>query len=235
MVAGDCNARVSVKNDYICLDRIIEEIDGTDYIPDIPLKRYSKDSVSNDQGVKLLDLCKATSLRIANGRLGDDYGIGSFTYVNRNACSVIDYLLLKESDFKLVNNFKIRDFTEFSDHAPISFDIVGKKYSSINNCFNIESVHWDNEKKNAFRRIIIGQLPAFNSLIENVDSSDHTSVDNLISQFSSIIRNAGDPLFLKNCTINRGFNCKNSNTSKWFDEDCKNAKHSYKSFAFIKS
>ena len=80
--------------------------------------------------------------------------------------------------------------------------------------------------------VILFQQTGSFSLIENVDSSDHTSVNNLISQFSSIIRNAGDPLFLKNCTINRGFNCKNSNTSKWFDEDCKNAKHSYKEALF---
>ena len=83
-----------------------------------------------------------------------------------------------------------------------------------------------------FRRNIIGQLPAFNNLIEDVDSSDNTSFNNLISQFSNILRDAGNPLFLKNSTINRGFNCKHSNTCKWFDEDCKNAKHLYKEALF---
>ena len=37
--------------------------------------------------------------------------------------SVNDYLLLNPEDYELVSDFDILDFTEFSDHAPVSFDL----------------------------------------------------------------------------------------------------------------
>ena len=98
IICGDLNCPVGLKPDYIVCDRNTESIDDEEYIPDIPLVRASEDKISNGQGTKLLDLCKATALRIANGRIGADSKSGSFTYTNVGS-SVIDYLLLNERDF----------------------------------------------------------------------------------------------------------------------------------------
>ena len=65
----------------------------------------------------MIDLCKSTSLRIANGRLHDDKGVGNFTHCNKQGASVIDYLLLKASDFYCFDKFKIEYFNEWSDHC----------------------------------------------------------------------------------------------------------------------
>ena len=69
VVCGDFNCRVGLKPDYTVCDRNTVNIDNTDYIPDTPLPRVSEDKASNGQGTKLLDLCKATKLRIINGRV----------------------------------------------------------------------------------------------------------------------------------------------------------------------
>ena len=69
-VVGDFNARVGNRLDYINCDCSISLIDD-DYVPDVPLIRASLDH-TNSFGIKLLDLCKSTSLRIANGRLERD-------------------------------------------------------------------------------------------------------------------------------------------------------------------
>ena len=71
LLCCDMNARVGngSRPDYIAFDRYVETIDGDDYSPDVPLPRRSLDSTCNSHGLRLLDLCKSTSLRIANGSL----------------------------------------------------------------------------------------------------------------------------------------------------------------------
>ena len=66
---------------------------------------------------------KGTSLRLANGRLHHDKQIGSYTYCNKQGASVIDYLL-SENDFTRIKDFRFNEFNEWSDHAPITFEIV---------------------------------------------------------------------------------------------------------------
>ena len=96
-IIGDFNARVPNKSDYVLYDRTIENIDY-DYSPDTVLPRVSQDTPSNSHGLRLLDLCKSTSFRIANGRLGSDCGKGAETFVSRMGSSVIDYLLVRERE-----------------------------------------------------------------------------------------------------------------------------------------
>ena len=126
LICGDLNARVGngSRHDFIINVRNINQIDEEAYIPDLPLRHVFKDTVTNTHGVKLLDMCKACSLRIANGRLHNDKNVGEFTFHNKNGSSVIDYLLLKENDFTCINDFKVELLYEWSDHVPISFEIV---------------------------------------------------------------------------------------------------------------
>ena len=63
---------------------------------------------------KLLDLCKSISLRIANGRLSSDNGIGTCTYASRAGCSVIDYVILDKVGFCCMNDFKIHPYCELA-------------------------------------------------------------------------------------------------------------------------
>ncbi len=76
MLAGDFNARTAFKSDALLSDAYIYDIDPDFYLADSTLPRFSMDKGSNSQGNSLLDLCKATTLRIANGRLGSDFSIG---------------------------------------------------------------------------------------------------------------------------------------------------------------
>ena len=55
-----------------------------------PLLRASSDYVCNRFGIQLLDLCQPTSVRIFNGRLGDDHGVCAYTYISHQGASVID-------------------------------------------------------------------------------------------------------------------------------------------------
>jgi len=90
--------------------------------PDIILRCSSKDKIIDTNGRYLLQLCHVTGLLIANGRLGKDT-LGKFTFCNSRGASVVDYLLLKNDTFNLIENFTVDEFNEFSDHACLVFSL----------------------------------------------------------------------------------------------------------------
>jgi hypothetical protein len=96
-------------------DSTVNFTDDISYIPDENLPRTSCDNICNSRGLKVLDLYKATGFRIANGRY---VNTDAYTFFNRNACSVIDFLLLKYTDFYTINSVEVLPFNAFSDHAP---------------------------------------------------------------------------------------------------------------------
>ena len=124
--------------EYLC-DANVSDIDDYDYRPDNPLGRASQDSVCNPRRTKMLDLCKSLSLRIANGRLGHDFNKGELTYFSQHSQSIIDYLVLKESDFSLIHDYCISDINSHSDHAPLYFTIFGRSvvYIEWNVCLSV--------------------------------------------------------------------------------------------------
>ena len=232
LICGDLNARIGngSRHDFIINDRNINQIDEEAYIPDLPLRRVSKDTVTNTHGIKLLDMCKACSLRIANGRLHNDKNVGEFTYHNKNGSSVIDYLLLKENDFTCINDFKVELLYEWSDHVPISFEIVcydinKDKYYDSKQC---SSHKWNEENKNHFRRNILGNLHHFNRITGSIDISCKDSINTCIEEFNVLLQAATEPLFTKTINVGKPTKKPCTNKAEWFDTECKNAKHTYR-------
>ena len=97
-----------------------------------------------------MDLCKSTSFRIADGRLGSDGGKGAETFVSRMGSSVIDYLLVRERDFVSVDNFCVNPVNIYSDHVPLTFTLSSTNSFQPNadNSYNFESIQWDDQLRN---------------------------------------------------------------------------------------
>ena len=77
----------------------------------------------NEYGTRLLNFCKASGLRILNGR--DRHGYSNhFTCCGSNGVSVIDYLLLFPEIFPIIDKFIVCNVTEFSAHAPLHVQLV---------------------------------------------------------------------------------------------------------------
>ena len=125
LVMGDLNGRTKKEDDFVrdTADKHspIEEIPF--YIPDTEMERNNKDNTPIDeQGKKVLEICKSNSLRILNGRTsGDEFG--TFTRYpkrkNENP-SVIDYTLCGEALLPSVHSFSVLPFSDLSDHCCIS-------------------------------------------------------------------------------------------------------------------
>ena len=234
LLCGDFNARVGdgSKCDFIACDNSLDS-DQRDYIIDVPLYRYSMDKGSNSYGLKLLDTCKSTGLRIANGRLFTDHGVGNFTYASKNGASVIDYLLLQQKDFHILTNFRINPFCEWSDLSSVNFVIKCNTHFDTNfiHDANFSRLKWNDNFRDEFRSRIILYLPSFNDIVDSLpESCTYNDIDNCILQFSQILDEIGRSLF-ENRICTGSYNTDNSLNIKkadWFDDECRNAKQIYR-------
>ena len=146
-VVGDMNSRTGKKVDYVENDGILGRDGVTDI--DLPLSRASQDCKSNRFGEYLLDLCKATGIRIVNGRLFDDQG--KITCMTYNGQSVVDYVLTHYQNFETLNKFAVHDFNEYSNHAPVSF-CVRTNGTQTNVANDVKtSYRWNSAHKDEFR------------------------------------------------------------------------------------
>ena len=62
---------------------------------------------------------------MADGRLCNDLD-GNYTFMSSRGSSVTDFLILSKYDTNLLHDFRILDFSIFSDHAPIYFTFLTK-------------------------------------------------------------------------------------------------------------
>ena len=67
----------------------------------------NKDGYTNNNGNKLIELCKMSYLKIANGRIGKDRGIGNYTCHTTNRNSAMDFVLLSMELFPYVDDFYV--------------------------------------------------------------------------------------------------------------------------------
>ena len=123
VLCGDMNARIGNHPGILTNETIDDYIPlPVDYKPDTYSTRHSEDTVTNTYGKRFISLVMNTRLTILNGRtLGDLHG--AFTSIQVGGCSVIDYFAISNEIHNCVTSFRVLDFTQFSDHKPISLEL----------------------------------------------------------------------------------------------------------------
>lgn len=89
---------------------------------------------------------------------------------------------------------------------------------------------WSDDCKNEFRAKLIAKLPVFNTLKNCIYVANETSVNNLVTDFTSIIQDIANPLFFKSHIVEKDASFCNLNNEKnkdWFDYECVQAKNTY--------
>ena len=140
LICADFNSRTGTENDFVVFDNNANMgVLLDDYLIDEFLTRFSQDHVINSNGRKLLDFCRLNGLRICNGRIGSDSGVGKYTYVGSTGSSVVDYVITNPSLLDFIHKFDIGEPNILSDHYAVQF-----------------SIYRDREPTNAFQT---GEMP----------------------------------------------------------------------------
>ncbi len=127
MLIGDLNSRCGTLEDYV-----IDDADAyiptlpSDYVPDIGLPRVTQDIIINSNGRRLIDFCKETSTRIANGRVCGD--LGNCTYVGSGGSSLVDLVITNECMLKYFSSFIVEEPNILSDHCVVEFSILSNSH-----------------------------------------------------------------------------------------------------------
>ena len=133
----------------------------------ISLSRASRDTVRNNFGNKLLQLCDNNNLHICNGRIDGDV-TGALTCIRG---SVIDYLICNLEGLLFLNNFYVHEYSPlFSDvHCPISFNINVSQNTSHNSPLRVIHKKWEPAKKDSFiNNIDPNMVNELNLLLDNL-------------------------------------------------------------------
>ena len=156
-------------------------------------------------GRKLLEFCKMHILRICNGRLRSDNGIGKYTYVGSSGKSVVDYILVNPSLFDNFSIFEVGEPNILSDYCAIHFCLKLKEKMQTGNirntdCYsNVNKKHeWKGEKAGQYEHNLFLEDVKFALLnVELQQATSSEKIDDNIKQFESLMGNICDPLFSK--------------------------------------
>lgn len=113
LVAGDFNARVADDPDFPEQFRIDRSWNTFDLLEDAEASRSTRRSCDqhvNEQGKRLLELCKETGLRIVNGRTpGDEVAAATSVGKDGNGKSVVDLFLCCPKAMPLVSKLLVSE------------------------------------------------------------------------------------------------------------------------------
>ena len=217
IICGDLNARTSDMKDFVSDDtsRHVYAL-PEDYVVDNNLFRISQDTATNAHGLCLIDFCKQSGLRIANGRVGSDARVGKCTYVGSGGSSLIDYVLVSEDLLHKFNTFYVHDPNALTDHCVIEFsmNILCSQYTDGFDtqpvCDKVENKYkWNDASRSDYKNKIASEeiRNKLSNIFENLDGScSLSSIDLCLDSFVSVIDDVCKPLFEKTCI--------NSNTNK---------------------
>ena len=204
----------------------------------VPNQRSNENKVINKYGQLLLKFCINTGLKIANGRMFNDNGIGRFTYYSPNGSSTIDYLILNEGN--IISKFKVLLKSVESDHCPIQFNISNTKLDDhddynplkIDTCVNDKAscsnvFLWQDEKKQEYQLGLRNEQTchAFEEMLCAV--TDGCKTDTLCDLFNGMIENAISLLFpaRKHISKERKYTKNDFPSNPWYDKECKSLKY----------
>ena len=161
VLIGDFNARTGALCDFFDeVDESVARECGLDLASDLPgmhsakedletmgidLLRHNKDTHTNNNGKKLIELCQIFNFTILNGRFGADKGVGEHTCTTARGQSVIDYILMSSEMLPIIKDFRVDAFDScLSDtHCPLRMTLIGQKLqsetSSSNNVHVVET------------------------------------------------------------------------------------------------
>ena len=211
------------------------------YVRDTPISRNNKDTHPLDQqGKRILEVCKNMSLRILNGRTcGDE--LGNFTRYpkhSRENPSTIDYALCSTDSLQEIARFVVLPFTGLSDHSCVQFNLmINSRPSQTKNEPNqsqdgsehlhppLKRLRYDPAKKDEFKELLSqdGNLNSLGSKLVGNGVNQET-IDSCIGTINKSLVMNGSKIFHGALPSSRKSNKpkkKRDDSKAWYTKDCK--------------
>ena len=251
MLIGDFNSRTGTMNDLLLAENANEVLDSSNFnhpdiinilkCLDLPVNRSNKDTKTNNNGKKLIEMCKCHEMCIVNGRLGSDKNIGNTTC---NNVSTIDYVICTPDLLPKLTDFTVHNFCPLlSDkHRPISVslnltnslpDINTDTTNTNNTNTHYIKCKWDNNKKGEYTQnfdmskinIISNNLSTL-----NVDEVTLPMIDSIALGLKEVLIDPAKTTGMyKQVPLNTKKRKPNSNRP-FFNTACITSKNNYKAF-----
>ena len=121
-------------------------------------------------GIKLLDICKSSNLRIVNSRIGDESG--RYTFIANTGTSVIDYAIVSCTLFPIIENVIVHEYFSCSANAPIQVTFnINCDIIHVNDIAIVrDKVIWNDNKVNDFREHLNNQTANLQSIVSDIIS-----------------------------------------------------------------
>ena len=199
LLQQEFNSRVAERPDYVENENeFINDLWPDGYVSDDILPRKSQDKTVNEYDRSLLEFCKASGLRILNGRLGVDGSVGKYTCTNVHGSSVIDMVLTKYALFDLFNYFEVHDPNNLSGQCVVDI-CISSCIDNIENCdknvtHNTTSIpymyKWDNIKKDLYVNALSADEIShqLDMLSQTIDVAESTSdINDSLHSFCNVL------------------------------------------------
>ena len=238
ILLGDLNARTSKLEDFISSE-------GSDHIKDTsnnsfyPPERQNIDSITNNHGKKIIEICKSTDMRILNGRTNGD-SLGRPSFHGKNGTSLVDYIICNQNLMTKIKHLVVKSPNYLSDHSQvIAWTNLHKTTDIINNAplqpplskLPLQYI-WNNESSENFKKVLkTDELQEkINAFLDKNFTPDRENINDCVNEFQNII-NLASKRSLK--IKKKKFRRKISNVAnkKWFDKDCRFKRHHLRKLA----
>ena len=259
---GDFNSRTGQLNDFLSFEDCISSEMGFDafgskhYVSEhnleslgIITQRINSDNFVNNNGRKLIELCKGMDLKIANGRFGSDKGQGDFTCMKSNGNSTIDYVVLSTTLMPHVTSFEVSDFDQcLSDvHKliEVSFELPTCSSKNAHSCYDKhpskatskestrKRIKWDSTKVGEYRESYQPvDIERVSAMLDEVETSDlgQDNMDLLCKNINDLLITPAQSLGMvvdEHFTNERKRKTAESANQPWFSRECERKRSEY--------
>ena len=219
LICGDLNSRTANK---------APDVDDTVYSFTTQhnthkyVRRHSQDTHMNSYGKLLLSVCSGVGLYILNGICHGDQD-GRFTYVADGGSSVIDYFLVSDSFFPIVNASSKLFVTERieSDHMPVEFFYEMPRENPLKTLSDhkvqvVEKIIWNSD----FAEKFVEQLNSSESQLKLSHAVEQIKVDiNVaLNLFNNCLKEQAA------CMTKQIYFGDQKRKNEWFDSECSDAR-----------
>ena len=213
VICGDLNARTGSSQPFIDMDadplHPCSESVSDSYI------RRSDDTVTNQFGRALIELCACFGFIIVNGT-NNNNGDSGYTFISPNGNSVVDYFLVSSGLMDILNPSMTLLDTTHSWHSAIGLTLSIPYAGKIpDNTLHHHRVVWDDRKA----KIFTDKLESNDSAVILATAYEHlqlNDVDSAVSCYTTMLMEAS-----KCMTQNISNTPRAAKSLEWFDHECR--------------